>query len=230
MISDKLIAVFGLGTFGLEICRELADKGGKVIAIDKNPKLIEKIKDDIMQAILIDCTDEESLKKASLENVDIAIIAIGENLQSSILTTVLLKNRGIPYIIARATTDIHAQVLKQIGANEVINLEIEEGKRLANRLISPNVMERIIISKDQVFAEIMTPKSFIGKTLLDIDIRNKFNVNVISIKRTKMKIDETGNPIREETVIIPKSQEIIMANDILAVIGTDSDISSLEEK
>ncbi|OHD15820.1 MAG: potassium transporter TrkA [Spirochaetes bacterium GWD1_27_9] len=228
MAKEKTIAIFGLGAFGFEICKRLAEKGGKVIAIDKDPKLIEKIKDSIMQAILIDSTDEESLKKSALENVDVAVVAMGENLQASIITTALLKKINIPYIIARATSDIHSQLLKQIGANEVINLEIEEGKRIANRLISPNVLERIPISKSQIFAEIIVPKSFVGKTLQQIDLRNKANINVISIRRIILKIDEMGNPLKEENVLIPKPSDVLELNDILAIVGTDKEIESLK--
>ncbi|HOV14498.1 MAG TPA: TrkA family potassium uptake protein [Spirochaetota bacterium] len=229
MAKEKVVAVFGLGLFGYEICKELSDKGGKVIAVDQDIKLIEKIKNIVMQAILIDSTDEDSLKKSPLENVDVAIVAIGENLEASIITTALLKKMNIPYIIARATSDIHSQLLKQIGANEVVNLEIEEGRRIANKLISPNVLERIPISKNQIFAEIIIPKSFVGKTLQQIDLRNKANINVISIKRYQLKIDEIGNPVKEEIVLIPKPQDILQSNDILAIVGSDSDIETIKE-
>lgn len=229
MAKEKVIAVFGLGSFGYEICKELSEKGGKVIAVDNDIKLIEKIKNFVMQAILIDSTDEDSLKNSPLENVDVAVVAIGANLEASIITTALLRKMNIPYIIARATSDIHSQLLKQIGANEIVNLEIEEGRRIANKLISPNVLERIPISKSQIFAEIVVPKSFVGKTLQQIDLRNKANINVISIKRLQLKIDEIGNPNREELVLIPKPQDILQANDILAIVGSDSDIESIKE-
>ena len=125
MVKGKIFAVIGLGSFGFEICREISGKGGKVIAIDNDPKKIDKIKDLVMQAILIDSRDEESLAKASLENIDVAVVAIGENLESSIITTALLKKLNIPQIISRASSDFHALVLKQIGATEIINLEID---------------------------------------------------------------------------------------------------------
>ncbi|HPO49138.1 MAG TPA: TrkA family potassium uptake protein [Spirochaetota bacterium] len=229
MAKENITAVFGLGLFGYEICKELSEKGGKVIAVDKDLKLIDKIKNFVMQAILIDSTDEESLRKSALENVDVAIVAIGDNLEASIITTALLKKLNIPHIIARATSDIHSQLLKQIGADEVINLEIEEGRRIANRLISPNVLERIPISKNQIFAEIIIPKNFVGKTLMQIDLRNKANINVISIKRFQLKIDNIGNPLKEEIVLIPKPQDVLQTNDILAIVGSDADIESIKE-
>ena len=136
MAKEKVFAVFGLGAFGNEVCRVLSEKGGKVIAFDNRPQPVERIKDQVSQVMVLDSTDEEALRSAPLENVDIAIVAIGDDVEASILTTALLKNMGIPYIIARAVTDIHMRVLRQIGANEVISLEMNfEGKGRFTHLI-----------------------------------------------------------------------------------------------
>ena len=136
MPKNKVFAVFGLGAFGLEVCRVLAEKGSTVIAIDNKVGQIEKIKNLVTQAVLIDSTDEESLRAAPIEDVDTAIVGIGENIESSILTTAILKKVGVPHIIARAISEIHAQVLRQVGASDVINIEIEErrvGKECRSR-------------------------------------------------------------------------------------------------
>ncbi len=229
MQSEKTYAIFGLGTFGLEVCMVLADKGGKVIAIDVNQRLIEKVKDSVTQAVLIDSTDEESLRNVPLESVDVAVVAIADDIEASILTTAILKNRGVPQIIARALSDIHAQVLKQVGATEILFIEIEEGRRLANRLISPDVLDRIPISAGQTLAEIVAPDSLTGKTLHKLDLFHKFNLNVISVKRPGMTVDEMGNPIREETIIKPRASVKLEKNDVLVVLGSDEDIDSLKE-
>jgi trk system potassium uptake protein TrkA len=229
MKGEKTYAVFGLGTFGLEVCRVLADKGGKVIAIEVNQRLIEKVKDSVTQAVLIDSTDEESLRNVPLESVDIAVVAIADDIEASILTTAILKSRGVPQIIARALSDIHAQVLKQVGATEILFIEIEEGRRLANRLISPDVLDRIPISAGQTLAEIIVPDSLTDKTLQKLDLLHKFNLNVISIKRPGTTVDEMGNPVREETIIKPGASVKLEKNDVLVVIGSDEDIDSLKE-
>lgn len=229
MAKEKNYAIFGLGTFGFEICTELVDQGCRVVAIDSDFALIEKIKDRVMHAIQIDSTDEDAFNNLPLENIDVAIVAIGDNLESSIITTALLKKMNIPYVIARARSDIHAAVLKQIGADEIINLEIEEGKRIAHRLVYPNIIERIPISKDLVFAEIVVPKNFIGKNMQKLNLRNKYNINVISIKRYELMIDEMGNPVKNEIVILQKPTDILQKNDILIVIGNNKDIESLKE-
>ena len=121
-MKDRVFAVFGLGAFGSEICRSLSERGARVIAIDNQPRLIERIKEDVTQALLLDSTDEEALSGAPLEDIDVAVVAIGDDIEASILTTALLKSMGIPFIRARAVTDIHLKVLKQVGADEVVNL------------------------------------------------------------------------------------------------------------
>jgi len=229
VIKEKIFGIFGLGAFGNEICEEMSKKGAKVIVFEKEKKLIDKIKNSVTQAIIIDTTDEDALKNSPIDNIDVAVVAIGTNMQSSIITTTLLKKYNVPYIIARAISDIHSQLLTQIGANEVINIEIEEGKRLANKLISPNILERIPISKNQTFAEIMVPKSFVGKSLLKLELRNKFNVNVVSIRKFNMTIDDYGNPQKDDLVIFPKPQDVLEDNDILYIVGSDADIEAIKE-
>lgn len=229
MAKEKVYAVFGLGTFGMEVCQVLAKKGAKVIAIDKQAVLIEKIKNNITQAMVLDSTDEELLATAPLDNIDVAVVAMGNDIESSILTTTLLKNIGVPYIISRAISELHSQVLKQVGATEVINLEIDEGRRIANKLIAPFILETIPISKNLTLAEIRVPKHFFGKSLGKLDLRKKYNVNVVSIKRTDVTIDNMGNPSKEEIVIAPHPDDILEENDILVVIGADKDIEQIKE-
>ncbi len=229
MAKEKIFGVFGLGTFGLEVCQVVSEKGGKVIAVDNQPELIEKVKNMVTQAILIDSTDEQSLKNAPIEDIDVAVVGIGENIEASILTTAVLKNLGVPYIIARAVSDIHAQVLKQVGATEVINIEIEEGKRIASKLVSPDIIDKIYIGQNQILAEVVCSKSFVGKSILELDLRKKTNVNIISVKHINTKIDEMGNPIIEELVEFPTPATRMKKDDILVVVGREKDIEKLRE-
>ncbi len=230
MEKSRTIAVFGLGNFGYEVCRVLADKGAQVIAVDNQEKLVNKIKNVVAQSILIDSTDIEGLRNAGLDTVDVAIVAIGENnIDSSILTTALLKNLGISVIIARAISDVHGQVLRQVGATEVINIEVDEGRRIATRLIAPDILDIIPISKNQTLAEVRVPKGLVGKSILQLNLRKKFNLNVISIKKVKTSIDEQGNPVQEETVLNPLPSDILQIDDILVVVGHDKDIERVKE-
>jgi len=226
---EKVFAVFGLGAFGTECCRVLSEKGGKVVAFDNRPQPVERVGDLVSQAMVLDSTDEEALKGAPLENVDVAIVAIGGAIEASILTTALLKSAGIPYIIARAVSDVHMRVLSQIGANEVVNLEIEEGRRVASRLITAEVLETIPVTEDYSIVELYTPESMVGKPLERLDLRKNHRVNIIAIERFKTTVDEQGNPAREERVILPTKDDVLLAEDILIMVGRNSDLEAFRD-
>jgi len=229
MEQEKIFAVFGLGTFGWEVCRVLSEKGAKVIAVDRDPKLIERIKNSVAHAILMDSSDEDAIRNASLQDVDVAVVAIGKNLEGSIMTTIVLKNIGVPYIIARATSDTHEQVLEQIGATEILNVEIEEGKRLAQRILTPEMVDVIPVSAEQSLAEIRIPQDFVDQSIRQLDLRKRFNVNIISVKRVETAIDEMGNPKRKELILPPKPDDVLKINDVLVVLGGEKDIDKLKE-
>lgn len=228
MAKERVFAVVGLGTFGREVCRVLARKGGKVIAVDNDQELVERIQEEVTQAVLMDSTDEASLRNAPLDDVDAAVVAMGDNIEASVLTTALLKKLGIPYIVARAVSEIHEQVLQQVGADEVINLEIEQGQRVASRLIAPEILDVIPIAKGISVAEVYAPRAFVGKDLKTLDLRKRFSVNVISIKRPEFSVDDMGNPVREERVVFPEADQKLESGDVLLVVGHDEDIDALK--
>lgn len=228
MAKEKVFAVIGLGTFGRKVCEVLAEKGGRVIAIDNQSELIERVKDTVTQAVFLDSTDEEAMSQAPLEDVDIAIVAIGENVEASIITTAILKKIGISYIVARAITDIHHQVLRQVGADEIVNIEIDEGLRIAQRLISPEVLDRFPITGSISIAEVYVPKNVVGKALRELDLRNKMRINVVSIKRTVLTIDEMGNSVQDEDVIFPTPEEKLEETDVLLIVGKNDNIDSFK--
>jgi len=229
MVKERVFAVIGLGTFGFEVCSSLSKKGGKVLALDKSPELVDKVKDMVTQALLIDATDEESLKSVPLNDVDVAIVAIGDNIEASILTTVLFRQKGVPYIVARAVSKTHEHVLKQVGANEVVNIEIAEGQRIAAELISPSILDRIPIDSSISIAEILVPESFEERSLKDLDLRKNYRINVVTLKRTKTTVDEMGNPQKEEQIIFPGPDDMLQSSDVIIVIGRNEDIEMLKE-
>ena len=227
--EEKVFAVFGLGAFGMEVCRGLIAKGGKVIAFDSRTQPIEKVKDLVNQVMVLDSTDEDALRSAPLENVDVAIVAIGDDVEASILTTAILKDIGVPYIIARAVTDVHMRVLRQIGANEVINLEIEEGQRVASRLLTAEILETIPVTEDYSIVELYVPEGMVGKSLERLNLRADYMVNVIAIERFKTSVDEEGNPVKEERVILPTKDDVLLGDDILIVVGRNTDLDAFRE-
>ncbi len=229
MAKERVFAVVGLGTFGMEVCSVLSGRGGRVLALDNRPEPIERIKDNVMQAILVDTTDEDALKNVPLEDVDVAVIAMGENIESSILTTVLFRQMGVPYILARAISKTHEHVLKQVGANEVVNIEVDEGRRIAAELISPSILDRVPIDKHVSLAEVIVPNSFAHKSLKQLDLRNRHHINVVTVKRSIVTVDEIGNPVKEELLIFPEPEETLKPEDIIIVVGKNEDLEAIKE-
>lgn len=229
MAKEKVFVVVGLGTFGRQVCEVLTEKGGKVIAIDQDASLVEKIKNDVTQAVLLDSTDEESLSRVPLDDCDFAVVAIGDNVEASVLSTALLKKAGVPYILSRAVTDIHGRVLHQVGADEVVNIEIDEGKRIALQLIAPEVLDRVPLSKNMSMAEVFVQRNFWGKTLQELDLRREANVNIVAIRRNPQSVDEMGNPIKNEEIIFPDASTRLKESDVLMVVGRNEDIDAFKE-
>jgi len=220
----KTFAVIGLGLFGQTVCEVLAEKGGEVIAIDNSPAQINRVKDFVSQAILLDSTDEESLSDAPLDQVDAAVIAIGDNIEASILTTALMKQTGIPHIIARAVNRNHARVLKKVGADEVINIEQRQGRRVALNLISPSVMERVVLSGDLILSEAYVPEPYIKYKADDLKLESRFGIRLSAIRRVETSLDGDGNTLRNERVIFPGPDDILKDGDILILLGEEARI------
>lgn len=229
MADSKVYAVIGLGSFGRRVCEVLASRGMTVIAMDNNASLIERIRDSVTQAVRLDTTDPEEMRQAPLEDVDIGIVAIGENIEASILSTALLKRVGVPYIFARAVSDLHYQVLRQVGAHEVVNIEIDSGERIAQQLIAPDVLDQIPLSDDISLAEVFVPEGLSGRSLAQLDIRRKFGITVVGIKRVDISIDEAGNTVRDEEIVFPNAETVVEQTDTLIVVGRNPDITTLRE-
>jgi trk system potassium uptake protein TrkA len=224
MEKQKVFAVFGLGTFGREVCQVLSERGGKVIAVDNQPRHIEMMKDTVAQAYLLDSRDAEALNNLPLADVDVAVVAIGENVEASLITAARLKNAGIPHIVARAVTDIHQQILRQIGVQEVINLEVDEGRRVASRLIAPDVLETLAIAENFSIAEVFAGQKLAGGSVEKLDLRKRFNLNVLAVKRQSVNIDSLGNPVKNEGILLPESAGVLQDGDVLLLLGRNEDI------
>jgi trk system potassium uptake protein TrkA len=229
MEKERIYAVFGLGAFGYAVCKGLSEKGAKVIAVDNQEKKLNRIKNEVAQAVLIDTSDQEALTNAGLNDIDVAIVAIGDNIDTSILTTTILREMGIPVVISRAVNLIHAKVLKKVGATEVIFIEVEQGERLANRLYAPYIMSFHPISQNYSIAEIVTPKKFEDKSLKELDLRKRYNVNIILIQRKTVKINYTGSQSESMQEILPTPNEVLKASDLLIIFGSEEDISKLRD-
>jgi trk system potassium uptake protein TrkA len=222
----KRFAVIGLGRFGRKLAIALSMSGAEVIAIDKDRMIIEDIRDQVTHAVRLDGTDEDALKAQEVDKVDVAIIGMGERgraFESAILTVVNLKQMGVPLIYARAANLIAGQVFSAVGATDVIYPEIETAQRWAYRLIAPHIEEKIDFAPGYSLARVKSPASFNEKTVMELQLRQRYNVNLVAIKR--------ANPDREEKddgiINVPMPSTVIYAEDILMVAGSDLDLAKL---
>lgn len=220
-------AVIGLGRFGQRLAVLLTEAGAEVIAVDRRRALIEQIRDKVTLAVCLDSTDEEALKAQGIDKVDVAIVGIGVAFEDSVLATVLLKQLGVPRVISRATTTIRARILTRIGADDIVNPERESADRWRNRLLAPAIMERIELAEGHSLVQIPAPDSFFQKTLDQLDIRNKYKVNVVAIRRTQARTDDEGiKRMRQFVISVPMADTIIESGDILLIVGSDEAMES----
>lgn len=222
----RQFAVIGLGRFGTTVAKTLSAKGHQVLAIDIDESVVQDLADEVTQTVCLNATDDKALKTVGIENVDVAVVAVGTNLEASILITLNLKEMGIKEIVCKAVSEDHKKVLEKIGATKVVQPEKEMGARVANSLISSSVVEHIELSNESSILELISPKDFVGKSLREIDVRAKFGVNVIALKR---KIPSASKKEEEEIVnVSPQAEDIIKKGDILVVLGTNENIEKIK--
>lgn len=213
MAIKKQYAVVGLGRFGTSIARRLHEAGQEVLGIDIDEEKVEDALAYVTEGVISDSTEEKALSSLDITNFDCVIVAIGDDIQASILTCMLLKNLEIQKIIAKAIGKRHGQVLEAIGVDLIIYPERDMGERVANHLLSPNTLDYIELSKDHNLEEVITPSKMIGKNLRELDVRAKFNVSVIAIIRK-------GDMI----IVSPSPEELLQKEDILVTIGSKNDL------
>ncbi|MHC4906324.1 MAG: potassium channel family protein [Planctomycetota bacterium] len=224
----KRFAVIGLGRFGKKLAIALSMSGAEVVAIDKERMIIEDIRDQVTHAVRLDSTDEESLKAQGIGKVDIAIVGMGERgraFESAILTVVNLKAIGVPLIYARAA-DLTAGQVFAVGATDVIYPEIETAQRWAYKLIAPHIEEKIDFAPGYSLARVKAPAGFHEKTVMDLQLRQKYNVNLVAIKRA----DQNIKPDEDGIINVPMPSTVIYAEDILMVAGSDLDLAKMPQE
>ena len=224
MDVQQNFAVIGLGEFGIRVCEMLAEGGASVVAFDHDAQAVERVKKIVPAAMVIDTTDENALRKAPLDDIDVAIVTIGDNKEASILTTTLLKEREIPYIVARAVSPLHAIVLRRVGANRVLKIEEESATRIAHELINPDALNSLSVIEGDGICELTVPKFFIGKTLSQVALKEKFNITLITVVRLELDIDTVGNPLNREVMYEPDDNLELQAGDTLFVFGSTEKI------
>lgn len=228
-MEKKLIAVIGLGTFGYNVVKFLDSTDCDVLAIDESENRVQSVSEFCLHAVQANATDERVLKELGLVKYDVVIVGIGQNLEASILVTMLLKSMGVKHVITKALTPLHAKVLRRIGADRIIFPERDVAERLVNSVLSPNILDMIDISSEYNLVDIKVPKELTSKTLKEADLRSKFGVNIVAIRRNEPVIDDNGNTdFKEAMHISPESDFELEEGDVLIIIGKIVDIKKIE--
>ena len=214
----KSYVVIGLGRFGNTLARQLCKLGAEVLAMDVHNDLVLQVAEDVTHAVVGDAQDKDVLRALGVRDFDCAIVAIGTDLAASVLTVMNLQELGVPYIICKAHDETHSRVLKKLGVNKVVIPEQENATRLARSLHSHNVLDYIELSEDYGILEIPAPKSWIGKTLKELNIRAKLGVNIIAVENNK------------KTNVSPAADYQIQQEDILVVLGDNYSLEAVQKQ
>jgi trk system potassium uptake protein TrkA len=212
----RQFAVIGLGRFGSSVATTLHEMGYEVLAVDSNEELVQKMADHVTQAVQADARDEDALKALGIRNFDVVVVAIGSDIQASILITLMLKEMGVKQVIAKTLSEMHSKVLQKIGADKVVFPERDMGARLAHSLGSTNVLDYIELSPKYSIVEVVVPVWFVGKTLSQAEFRARHGVNVVAIRRGK------------EIIVSPGADCVLVAGDILVAVGANENLRLLE--
>jgi len=213
----KQFVVVGLGRFGMSVASSLSENGYNVLAIDKQSERIQDIADTVTHAVEADATDEEALRTLGVRNFDVAVISIGDNIHANILSTLILKEMGVPYVIVKAQDTLHGKVLKKVGADRVVYPERDMGVRIAHNLISSNVLDYIEFAPDYSIVEIIATSNMIGKSLYELELRSQFGVNVMAIKR--------GQHIN----VTPGANDKVLEGDTLVIMGENKNLNRVKQ-
>jgi trk system potassium uptake protein TrkA len=213
--KNRTFGVIGLGRFGYHVARTLAQGGAEVIACDVDEEKVREVSEYVSLAYVLDATDAKALKESGIANVDTAVVSIGENIEASILIVVQLKELGVKEVVAKAITPLHGKVLEKLGVDRVVYPEKEMAIRVAHSLLVGEFIEEIPIGEKHSLFELKAFDFMLGKTLRDLDVRRRFGVSVLAIKRG------------ENLIVNPVGDEKVLPGDILVVLGTTEQLSSM---
>ena len=214
----KQFAVIGVGNFGYYLAVRLYEKGHEVLAIDKHSDRIQDIRDRVSRAVVADATDKEAVQPLGLEQMDAVAVSTGDDLSESILICLNLKDLGVKRILVKVISESHARIVEKIGATDVMFPEKDLAESLAERLHSPNVLEYLPFMEDHSILEITPPKAFVGKKLKDLDLINRFGIQVIAIKES----------VPDQVNMVPTANYTLKDSDILVLLGSNEGIEKFK--
>jgi trk system potassium uptake protein TrkA len=215
----KQFAIIGLGNFGYYLAKLLYRKGYEVLAVDIDPKQVQAVRDDVSQALVADATDRTVIEALGVKDMDVAVVCIGSILSNSILATLILKDIGVKRIYAKAITEPHGRILYKVGADEVFFPEKDLAISLAERLHNPNMLDYLPFLEGYSIIELAPPRGFIGKSLKDLNLTNRFGVQVVAIKEM----------VPDKLNLIPTAQTVLKDSDIMIILGPNEGLDKLQK-
>lgn len=228
-MTESKFAVIGLGRFGMAIAQTLSQRGAEVLAIDNREEKVEEIKDEVAYAVCLDSTDAKALKAQNIKDMDAVVVAIGENFEALLLTTVLLKELEVKRIVVRASGKHQVQILEKLGIEEILSPENRVGIAIAEQLLNPSIVTSLQLPDNYEIVEIKTPKELTNRTLTEIGLRAKYNLNLITLKR-EFQIKKNGVMDTETHILgVPSSETVLYDSDTIIVFGKSKDIERFIE-
>ena len=215
----KQYAVIGLGNFGYYVATRLYDRGHEVLALDIDPARVQEIKDRVSHAVVADATDRKALEPLGVKEMDAAVVSIGSVLSASILATLTLKDIGVKWVVAKAITEPHGRILFKVGASEIIFPEKDSAISLAERLENPNILDYLPFMEGYSIIEMAPPAEFIGKALKDLDLINRYEVQVVAVKET----------VPENLNMIPTGKFVLKDSDVMILLGSNKGLDKLKK-
>src|SRR5690554_2332957 len=210
----KEVAIIGLGRFGASLARALMEYHYNVLGIDQDANRAQNLADELTHVAILDSTNEDALREIDIMAIDTVIVAIGADFESNVLTTATVKNMGVPYVISKAVTRRQRDILLRVGADRVVQPEYDAGRRLAEEMVAPTVLERVHLGPDHSVAEIVVPKSLTSRTLAQVDLRSRMGITVLLIKRG------------DQLIVSPAADTILLEGDLLLVLGSNEELVS----
>ncbi|MGJ8660935.1 MAG: potassium channel family protein, partial [Bacteroidota bacterium] len=223
-MKHNKFAVIGVGRYGINIAKRLAEKGAQVFAFDPDEEKIESIKDEVAYAVALDATDKKALQSQNINDMDAVVVAIGENFEATVLTCVHLLDLGASRIIARASGVHQKLILEKIGIQEILTPEDEVAFVVREKLINPSILSFLQLPDDYEIAEIVAPKGILGRSIDNIEFRNQYELTLVTIKRA-FSVNKNGEELKEQHVLgVPSSDAKILEDDTLVVFGTSKNV------
>jgi len=212
----KRYAVIGLGRFGASVARTLTEMGQYVLAVDIDENRVDDLAPVLGRVVRADCTDPAALRALRIQEFDTVIVAIGDNVEASVITVLNCRDLGVPYLVAKAQDEAHGRILKHLGVDRVVYPQRDMGIRVASNIATGGIIDYVRLSDEYGMAEIAPPKTVLGKSLLELDLPHRFGLNVMAIKR--------GNRV----IVSPRAAERIAEGDVMVVIGSAEGITRLQ--